>query len=132
MDDVPVKKKDGRGSKPGERRGGRKKGTPNKATAEIKEAARKHGRAVIAALAELVVTKDKNGAYKFADEVRVKAGKELLDRGYGKATSINVHQGDEEGGAIKFDMNNATPEQLEAAAAQMLSGLVDAKDKGKK
>lgn len=27
-----------RGSKPGERRGGRKKGTPNKATASVKEA----------------------------------------------------------------------------------------------
>ena len=28
----------GRGSKPGERRGGRKKGTPNKTTAEVKAA----------------------------------------------------------------------------------------------
>lgn len=32
-----------RGSKPGERRGGRKKGTPNKATAEREKAIRKSG-----------------------------------------------------------------------------------------
>lgn len=137
MTDEPVKidRRKFNGSKKGERRGGRQKGTPNKATAEIKEAARKHGKAVIAALAEITlerVSKDKNAPYKYPDEVRVKAGKELLDRGYGKATSINVHQGNEDGGAIQFDMNNATPEQLEAAAARMLSGLVDAKEKGKK
>jgi hypothetical protein len=47
-----------RGSKPRERRGGRQKGTPNKATAEIKV--------------------PKNEA------TRVAAGRELLDRGFGK------------------------------------------------
>jgi hypothetical protein len=37
-----------RGSKPGERRGGRQKGTPNKTTAEIRELAQAHGPDAIA------------------------------------------------------------------------------------
>jgi hypothetical protein len=40
-----------RGSKLGERRGGRQKGTPNKATAEIKVLAAEHAPAIIKELA---------------------------------------------------------------------------------
>ena len=64
------------GSKPGERRGGRKKGTPNKATAEIKEAARKHAPEAIKQLANLMKNAESEAA-------RVSAIKEILDRGYG-------------------------------------------------
>ena len=64
------------GSKPGERRGGRQKGTPNKATAEIKEAFQKHGKALVKAL--LALTKST------ADRVRLGAIQAALDRGYGR------------------------------------------------
>ena len=67
-----------RGSRPGERRGGRKTGTPNKITADVKELARKYGPEVIAGFARLFREAD-------SDAARIAAGKELLDRGYGKA-----------------------------------------------
>ncbi len=68
-----------RGSKPGERRGGRQKGTPNKATADVKEAARQHGAAAVERLAYLMMHAESEAA-------QVAAIKEILDRGYGKAT----------------------------------------------
>jgi hypothetical protein len=71
--------KSGRGSRPGERRGGRKKGTPNRSTRAIKELAQKHGAEVIEELARIAF----NAESEFA---RVAAIKELLDRGYGKST----------------------------------------------
>ena len=67
-----------RGAKPGERRGGRRRGTPNKATAEIKALAAEHVPAIVKELVRLA-TKAKNEA------TRVAAGKELLDRAFGKA-----------------------------------------------
>ena len=54
--------------------GGRRKGTPNKATAEIKALAAEHVPAIIKELVRLA-TKAKNEA------TRVAAGKELLDSG---------------------------------------------------
>lgn len=72
--------------------GGRAKGTPNKATVEIKELARVHGPAIIERLVELAG--DPSGA------VAVSASRELLDRGYGKAPQ--PHDGDGQGGAIKW------------------------------
>lgn len=65
---------------------GRKKGTPNKATAEIKELAREHGPAAIKALAQLLMSAD-------SDTARIAAAKELLDRGYGKATATQEISG---------------------------------------
>lgn len=72
-----------RGAKPGERRGGRKAGTPNKATAEIKALAAQHAPAIVKELVRLA-TKAKNEA------TRVAAGKELLDRAFGKAPQALV------------------------------------------
>jgi len=66
-----------RGSKPGERRGGRQKGTPNKATAEVKVLAQKYAPAAIEELGRL-----SKGAE--SEAARVAASKEILDRAYGK------------------------------------------------
>lgn len=63
----------------GQKTGGRQKGTPNKATAEVKELARAHAPAAIAELARLVTEGESEAA-------RVAAIKEILDRAYGKAT----------------------------------------------
>lgn len=68
----------GRGSAPGERRGGRQAGTPNKATAEVKALAQKHGPTVLAELARLA-------AEAVSEQARVSAASIILDRAYGKA-----------------------------------------------
>ena len=67
----------------GTRVGGRQKGTPNKATAEIKALAAQHAPAIVKELVRLA-TKAKNEA------TRVAAGKELLDRAFGKAPQALV------------------------------------------
>src|SRR5215510_6679778 len=77
-----IRKKSWGGSRPnsgGRRPGsGRKKGTPNKVTAEIKELAQKYGPEAIAELARLATKAE-------SEAPRVAAIKELLDRGYGRA-----------------------------------------------
>jgi len=63
----------------GKKTGGRTAGTPNKATAEVKTLAQEHGADVIKTLARLVKEAD-------SDQAKIAAGRELLDRAYGKAT----------------------------------------------
>lgn len=58
---------------------GRPKGALNKATAEIKAAARKHGPEALKVLVELMKKAD-------SEQARIAAAREVLDRGYGKAT----------------------------------------------
>lgn len=83
-----VVKSSNRGSKPGERRGGRKKGTPNKATVAIKDAAREYTESALDTLVSVMGDEDQPAA------ARVGAANSILDRGYGKATT--VIGGDEE------------------------------------
>lgn len=102
-----------RGRKPGTpKTGGRVKGTPNKATAEVKSLARKWGAEMIDVLAEIAMDE------KRPESARVSAAKELLDRGYGK--SIQQISGPDEG-PIDFnnrlDLSGCTPEQLRALAS---------------
>jgi hypothetical protein len=66
------------GAKPGERRGGRTKGTPNHATKELKELARQHCPAALATIVQLMQSSEN-------DQTKLAAAKELIDRGYGKA-----------------------------------------------
>lgn len=87
-----VAKNSNRGSKPGERRGGRSKGVPNKATASLKDIAREYTEEAIIALVS--VLRSESGAS------RVAAARELLDRGYGKASQ--VLSGDEDGGPLRL------------------------------
>lgn len=88
-----VAKRSNRGSKPGERRGGRAKGVPNKATASIRDLARQYTAEALKALTDVLRNPEEPAA------ARVGAAKEILDRGYGKAST--VLQGDEDGGDIK-------------------------------
>ena len=92
MTTAKVAKASNRGSKPGERRGGRVKGVPNKATASLKEIARQYTTEAVEAL--VAVLRDETGAAKVA------AAREILDRGYGKASQ--VLSGDEDGNPIKI------------------------------
>ena len=57
--------------------GGRQKGTPNKATREIKAIAQPYGPEAIATLAEIM-------RHSESEPARVAAANALLDRGYGK------------------------------------------------
>lgn len=78
-----------RGSSKGERRGGRVKGTPNKATASVKEIARQYTDKAFAALVGVLDGDETPPAAKVA------AAKEILDRGYGKATTVLAGDGDD-------------------------------------
>lgn len=72
--------------------GGRKKGVPNKATAELKAIAQSHAPEAIETLLVLMRRTD-NPATQLG------AVKELLDRGYGKATQLIA--GDPDGEAVR-------------------------------
>lgn len=62
----------------GVKTGGRQKGTPNKATADVKEAAQAYTTEAIEALAVIMRQSE-------SDAAKVAAIKEILDRGHGKA-----------------------------------------------
>ncbi len=68
-----------RGSKPGERRGGRTAGTPNKASAPLKLYAGQYTTEAIDGLVTIA------RAAKMPPAARVMAWREILDRGHGKA-----------------------------------------------
>jgi hypothetical protein len=74
-----VAKSSNRGSKPGERRGGRAKGVPNKATADVKAMAQEYTGDAMKELARLSIKAESEAA-------RVAAIKELFDRAFGKAS----------------------------------------------
>jgi hypothetical protein len=62
----------------GAKTGGRQKGTPNKATADVRALAQEYGPDAIRELATILATSENHSA-------RIAAAKELLDRGYGKS-----------------------------------------------
>jgi hypothetical protein len=66
----------------GRKTGGRTKGTPNIATEDIKSLAKQYGSEAIDVLVWVMRTP------ALDTKSRVAAAKELLDRGYGKATQI--------------------------------------------
>lgn len=103
-----VAKRSGRGSKPGERRGGRAKGTPNKATAEIKAIAQPYSAQAIETLAHIMKAGESEAA-------RVSAANAILDRAWGKPSQA-VHHSDPEGGPIKH-AHQLSDEALTAIAA---------------
>ena len=82
-----VAKSSNRGSKPGERRGGRAKGTPNKATAAIKEIAGQYTEQAVETLVGILA-----GGEGIPPAAQVAAAKELLDRAHGKpGQSVDVN-----------------------------------------
>ncbi|MFA4974937.1 MAG: hypothetical protein WC683_20225 [bacterium] len=93
-------KNSNRGSKPGERRGGRQKGSPNKATAEIREIARQYAPDAVQELARL-------SREAQSEQARVAAIKEILDRAYGKSTQPIAGDGD--GGPVQLVVMTGVP-----------------------
>lgn len=93
------------------RTGGRQKGTPNKATAEVKSIAREYGADVIARLAKIALH-SKN------EVAAISAGKELLDRGYGRA--LQMLSGPDEGPipvSNTLDVSKLSVDQLRVLAS---------------
>lgn len=84
-------------AKGSQKTGGRKKGSRNKATADIKAALQKHGQALVKALLALVKSKD--------EKVRLGAIKEALDRGYGRPAQAITGEGGEGPVAVTFTMH---------------------------
>ena len=76
------------GVRPGERRGGRQKGTPNKVTADIRAAARLHADDALGELSRIM----KHGQ---SETARIAACKEILDRAYGKSPQAMTGEGGE-------------------------------------
>lgn len=88
----------GGGSKPGERRGGRHKGVPNKVTADVRAAAQKYTAEAIETLASIMRNSE-------ADQARIAAAKELLDRGHGKSTQpIDATLAGKDGGPVRVEL----------------------------
>jgi hypothetical protein len=83
---------------------------PNKATADIKAIAQPYGPAAIALLAEMAGLAP--GTCAEPDAVRVAALKELLDRGFGKATQ--PLSGDPDGPPlhVEFTWGNAVAQPI--------------------
>lgn len=79
----------------GTRIGGRKKGTPNKGTENIRILARAHTPEMLKELVRLATKAE-------SEQARVSAIKEVLDRAYGKAPQAIV--GDEDGPPVKTVM----------------------------
>ncbi len=69
-----------------EKTGGRRKGTPNKSTVQVRAYAQEFGEDAISILADLMYHADD-------DRLRVSAAKEILDRGYGKAPQAMAFTG---------------------------------------
>jgi hypothetical protein len=83
-----------RGRKPGgPKTGGRQKGSPNKTTSTLRDMARQYTAVSLKALSDIVINGESEAA-------RVSAANALLDRGYGKPTT--VIGGDEDGGPARF------------------------------
>lgn len=79
--------------------GGRAKGTPNKATADIKAIAQKYTATAIEELVKVLTTSE-------SDPARVAAAREILDRGYGKPSQ--AISGDPDGPAIEHTITVVT------------------------
>lgn len=95
----------------GKKTGGRVRGTPNKATADIKAAAAIHGPLAISVLAEIAIDSENAAA------ARVAAAVALLDRGFGKPAQALTGA---DGGPIQSVAIKATKAEFKAIAAAMV------------
>jgi len=94
--------------------GGRQRGTPNRATASVKEAARQHTADAMKVLTEVMKDTTQPAA------ARVAAVKEIFDRAYGKATQHIA--GDADAPAIKTEQSvdiSGLPLEVQRMIAQL-------------
>ena len=101
------------GSKPGERRGGRKPGVPNKATAEVRSLAREHGPAAIQELARLAKEAQ-------SEQARISACNALLNRAYGRSQASQP---------VELDLPDTST--IEDGVTRSLTAILEATANGK-
>jgi hypothetical protein len=111
------------------RRGGRQKGTPNKATADIKALAQPHGASAIAALAQMAGLIAGVPAAE-SEATRVAAIKELLDRGFGRATQPVAGDTGMEPIHYHFTWASASESNESSEASAVVASAVDREDAG--
>jgi 3-methyladenine DNA glycosylase/8-oxoguanine DNA glycosylase len=111
MKSNPIQKPGNRGGRrPGS---GRKKGSPNKATFELKQAAAEHGQEVLDALMRIIRDQETPA------NTIVAACRELLDRGYGKPTQY-----------VEENVTNSmTPDVLKRLETDMLERMAKARER---
>lgn len=80
------------GARPG---AGRKKGIPNKSTAEVRDLAQQYGPAALKELARMGGLLPRRAGAAKSEQARVTAVNSVLDRAYGKATQPMEHSVDE-------------------------------------
>jgi hypothetical protein len=102
----------------GQKTGGRRAGTMNHATRDIREAARVYTPQALATLAKVMLTGK-------TEQARVMAADKLLDRGHGKPTQINELTGPG-GGPIRV----LSETERAAKIASLLQGAVKRKGSG--
>jgi hypothetical protein len=100
---------------------GRKPRVPNKTGGEIREIARQFGPAVIQRLAQLADLIPGERADSHA--VQIAAMKELLDRGYGRATTILAGDSEAPPAVIRFEWASAAPSAAADAAATAATAI---------
>jgi hypothetical protein len=109
-----------RGAKPGERRGGRKAGTPNKLTVTLKatlvETAQQYTAEALQTMLNIMADAKASAA------ARVACANSILDRGHGKAPQRLEHTG-EDGGPIEY--RDAARERLAHLIAGEAARLAD-------
>ena len=84
----------------GRKTGGRRKGTPNKTTAELRGAAQQYTLAALEGLAQIARTSE-------SDAAKVSAWKAILDRGYGKPAQALQLGADPDSMPVVFNMRLA-------------------------
>lgn len=106
----------------GKREGaGRKKGIPNKITADVKAIAQSYGEEAIMHLVEIA----RDGEAPHA--ARVSAVKEILDRGFGKAAQPLEHTGSD-GGPVEI----ANTLNVASLSTEALAEIMAAKDESER
>lgn len=109
-----------RGSRPGERRGGRKKGTPNKRTVILgsaKEAMLQEGCNPL-----VILAKAANGEIK--SDLRVKAAAELAKYGWPMMTRTELTGAN--GGAVQMEMFESPAERIASKLDRLASRVAPA------
>lgn len=90
----------------GTKTGGRKPGSQNKVTADVKALAQKHAPAALAELARIALKGE-------SEATRVAASKEILDRAYGKSPQALTGEG---GGPIQHQVGVSWMTETQAKA----------------
>jgi hypothetical protein len=102
---------------------GRKKGTPNKATSEVKSLSQRFGEEIIDQLHRIAMNK------RSSDTDKIAAIKELLNRGYGKSVA-QMNLAGHDGGPLSIDLLKSLPEdELMTFANRFITEVLDSPER---